>query len=427
MDKKSRKQIKNRTARTNRTKYEGVRKVLIIGSMNANKNTFKPLPKLILDKKRFRVKECPCGKSNKDGKFVPYLGYENKGFCHGCGYTFLPELKSNDENWKFSTANQPIKKQPEKNLPVSSIPLTIFKESLKHHLENNFIKYILSLFGSEITSQLISKYFIGTSKLWNGATVFWQIDIAGKIRTGKIMLYNAIKGKRIKEPYNHTNWAHSALKLPGFALQQAFFGEHLLKGNNMPVAIVESEKTAIIASVYLPQFIWLAAGNKTGLTGQKCKVLQGRKVILYPDLNAFELWKQKAKEYSHIFLTVSSLLERKATEDEKKQGLDLADYLIRFDLKEFQNQEIKKSLEPVSVLIDNIIAIPTETITGFNFENMNIVWLKTINGSYDVLFDAGGEPVKEITSTVKKLAAFFEKDFKPAFINGQKCLAHMNN
>ena len=46
----------------------------------------------ILDKKRFRVKHCPCGKDNKDGKFVPYVGYENKGYCHSCGEIFLPKL-----------------------------------------------------------------------------------------------------------------------------------------------------------------------------------------------------------------------------------------------------------------------------------------------------------------------------------------------
>ena len=35
-------------------------------------------------------------------------------------------------------------------------------------------------------------------------------------------------------------------------LKQCFFGEHLLREKTMPVAIVESEKTAIISSVYLP-------------------------------------------------------------------------------------------------------------------------------------------------------------------------------
>lgn len=44
------------------------------------------------------------------------------------------------------------------------------------------------------------------------------------------------------------------------------------------VAIVESEKTAVIASIYLPQFTWLAFGNLTNLSFEKCKVIRGRKV-----------------------------------------------------------------------------------------------------------------------------------------------------
>jgi len=71
--------------------------------------------------------------------------------------------------------------------------------------------------------------------------------------------------------------------------------------------------------------------------------------------------------------------------------------------------------------------MPTETITGKEFEKMNIVWIKTNDGSYDVLFDNYGEPVQEMNNTVIKLASLFEKDFKPALLNGQKCLAHINN
>jgi hypothetical protein len=58
---------------------------------------------------------------------------------------------------------------------------------------------------------------------------------------------------------------------------------------------------------------------------------------------------------------------------------------------------------------------------------MNIAWIKTNHGDYDVLFDAEGEPVQEFTSTVNRLATFFEMDFKAALLDGKKCLAHINN
>ena len=91
-----------------------------------------------------------------------------------------------------------------------------------------------------------------------------------------------------------------------------------------------------VASVYLPEFIWVSVGSLTNLNVEKCSILKGRTVTLFPDLNGFEKWSSKAKELSHLAIfTVSDLLERKATEAEKKQGLDLADYLIKFNYKAF--------------------------------------------------------------------------------------------
>jgi hypothetical protein len=212
----------------------------------------------------------------------------------------------------------------------------MFKASLQKHEANHFVKFLIGLFGVEVSKELISCYFIGTSKYWEGATVFWQIDISGKVRTGKIMLYSPTTGKRVKEPFNHITWVHKALKQPEFELRQCLFGEHLLHDKTKPVAIVESEKTAIIASAYLPQFIWLAVGSLNNLNAEKCLVLKGRTVILFPDLNGFEKWSNKAMELSHLAVfTVSDLLERKATEAERKQGFDLADYLVKFDYREF--------------------------------------------------------------------------------------------
>jgi hypothetical protein len=304
--------------------------------MNNHINNIEVLPKLELDKNRFRVKSCPCDKNNKDGKFVPYVGFENKGYCHSCGETFLPELPKN-EHWNETQlkANKPrpVKPQPK---PVSFIPVEVFKASLKSHESNHFVKFLIDLFSIEVASDLVSRYFIASSKYWNGATVFWQIDTQGKVRTGKIMLYSPTTGKRIKEPFNHINWVHSALKMQDFELKQCLFGEHLLIDKTKPVAIVESEKTAIIASVYLPAFIWLAVGSLTNLNAEKCNILKGRTVTLFPDLNGFDKWNSKAKELSQLAnFTVSDLLELKATEAEKKQGFDLADYLIKFNYKAF--------------------------------------------------------------------------------------------
>ena len=108
--------------------------------------------------------------------------------------------------------------------------------------------------------KVFSLYHVGTSKHWLGASIFWQIDILGRIRAGKIMLYNKETGKRIKKPFPHITWLHKLIRLKDHELNQCLFGEHLLQQfPEKQIAIVESEKTAILAAAYLPKFNWLAA------------------------------------------------------------------------------------------------------------------------------------------------------------------------
>lgn len=286
---------------------------------------------------------------------------------NNCGYHYTPKQYFQDNNISFDkkTDKIPTRKifprslrahdRSGNNAPAtpaqqkhnSFIPAKALKQSLQTGKSiiqvgetNHFIKYLIDLFGIDIADHLRKLYFIGTSSHWSGATVFWQIDTQGKVRTGKIMLYNPATGKRIKEPSNLIHWVHKALNPPGFELRQCLFGEHLLIDKTKPIAIVESEKTAVIANVYLPQFIWLAVGGLKNINTEKCNALKGRNVILFPDLKGFEKWSAKAKELSHLaHFIVSDLLEQKATEAERKEGLDIADYLIRFNLKDFALQE----------------------------------------------------------------------------------------
>jgi len=311
---------------------------------------------------------CPAPDCGKNKTFSLYIDTEKGEHIHhsvgrcnresNCGYHYTPKQYFQDNNISFDTpqpkAYKPRPVTPQQK-PVSFIPVEVFKASLnpKAFETNHFVKFLINLFGVEVTNELISQYFIATSKHWNGATVFWQIDTQGKVRTGKIMLYSPNTGKRVKEPFNHISWAHKALKQPEFELRQCLFGSHLLIDKTKPIAIVESEKTAVIASVYLPQFIWVAVGSLTNLNAEKCSILKGRSVTLFPDLNGFDKWSSKAKELSHLAnFTVSDLLERKATEAERKQGFDLADYLIKFDYKAFAIPEPPQPAPAVQPLVE---------------------------------------------------------------------------
>jgi len=299
---------------------------------------------------------CPeCGKKT----FVPFVDAitgdqlpGQYGRCDrevNCSYFFSPYKAGYHKSNKPDLSNSVNFKKPAPK-KFSIINAELFKQSRKAYKQNNFVQWLKLCFGSVVTSDLISRYHIGTSKHWPGATIFWQIDKQGKIRTGKIMLYDPKTGRRVKEPYNHIAWAHKALQLPEFELQQCLFGEHLLNQNPAcPVAIVESEKTAIIASAYLPRFVWLAVGSLTNLNPAKCKVLAGCRVFLFPDLNAFDKWNVKATELNTLMpgtsFTISDYLQTNAPEADKQKGLDLADYLITCNYKEFINSGDQSGIE----------------------------------------------------------------------------------
>lgn len=289
---------------------------------------------------------CPRCK-NLQKTFTRYIDLETGnhinpivGKCNreiNCGHHFTPKEYFQLKGIPFENTCNKVNMIPlEEVKPISYVLPHILNSSMKNYKQNYFVEHLVSQFGIEETNKLIDKYFIGTAKHWEGATVFWQKDIVGNIRSGKIMLYNPTSGKRIKEPFNHINWVHKVLKLDNFNLKQCLFGEHLLQDKTKPVAIVESEKTAIIASVYVPDYIWLASGSLSNLNTEKCTILKGRIVTLFPDIKGFDKWNAKAQELSHIAtFNISDLLERKATQEEREKGLDLADYLIRFNYKEF--------------------------------------------------------------------------------------------
>jgi hypothetical protein len=297
---------------------------------------------------------CPgCGKVKTFSLYIDTDTGENiapnVGRCNrvdNCSYHYTPKQYFTDNN--ISIDQQPTKYINSKPLqpikPISFIPFEKLEASRAHYEQNNLVIFLIDRFGIVAVNELIVKYNLGTSKHWPGASIFWQIDQQGRIRTGKIMLYDAITGHRTKEPANCITFVHSALKLYDYELKQCLFGEHLLQDKSRPIAVVESEKTAIIASIYLPQFNWVATSGAEGLSRDKCDVLNnsGLHVVLFPDVSkpkegkptAFERWNNTAKKHLKRF-SVSELLEDIATVEERVSGLDLADYLLRCDIKDF--------------------------------------------------------------------------------------------
>lgn len=286
---------------------------------------------------------CPaCGKPKVFTRYIDVETNEilapNVGRCDRldkCGHHYSPKQYFAENGYTQHTLPKAnYKSMATKQIPPTYINPAIVESSFKHYQSNHFVSYLNTLFGVEITNTLLNTYPIGTSKYWAGATVFWQVDAQGNVHTGKIMLYNPVTGKRVKEPHNCITWVHSVLKQPDFNLKQCLFGEHLITTwPDKPIAIVESEKTAIISSVFMPSYNWLATGGVQNLNKAMFNPLQGKKIVLFPDVNQYHKWKQKATGIilPRTQILVSDFLEKRATHTMREQGSDLADVLIKPD------------------------------------------------------------------------------------------------
>jgi len=217
--------------------------------------------------------------------------------------------------------------------PPDYIPHKYLKRSLS--LNSNFVRFLRKHFSDFQIAEAANNYMLGATR--KNEVIFWQIDIQGRVRTGKIMQYIPQTGRRIKTGYGGINWVHHKLKksnpsFSDFNLNQCYFGEHLLRlYPDKPVAIVEAEKTAVIASMIYHDYNWLAAGNLNGLNVEKSTVLRNKTIILYPDAGCYDRWLRKADQITRelsLNLTVSTFLEHFATPQQIHHGYDLADYVI---------------------------------------------------------------------------------------------------
>ena len=279
--------------------------------------------------------ECPaCNRK----RLVRFIDQETRDYLEpifgrcdreqNCGYFHSPYQVDS-----FKREQKSYQKLPEVQHPSKYIPKELFEKSLGNYDQNNFIRFMRRHFDSGTINQVIYNYKIGTSLKIPGGCIFYQIDIKGKVRRGKIMVYNPETGNR-----GAINSVHCQLKIDKqYYPKWRFFEEHLLKDNDKPLAIVESEKTAVIANIYFPEFVWLATGTKSTLKPEYAQVLKGRSVTLFPDIGAYQDWSEKMESFSAFCdISISNLLESKSGAFEKNEGLDLADYLITRSVGEFQ-------------------------------------------------------------------------------------------
>lgn len=268
---------------------------------------------------------CPeCGRKT----FVCYVDANGKVLDEGvgkcdradkCAYHYPPRQYFADNNLMGVGVPRPRQSRPifkPQPRPTYIDNDKVFKPSVIATMShrNNLVDYLKTVFDADTVGKMVQDYFVGTSKHFGGgATVFWQIDRYGKIHRGKVMQYDPTNGKRVKEPFQMFTTVHKLMNLGDNLPPQCLFGEHLLPDNpDMTVAIVESEKTAIIASGVVKDCIFLACGGCGNLTIAMCEALRGRNVVLFPDNGKHAEWSEKGRKLRHLFKTLSivDIMER---------------------------------------------------------------------------------------------------------------------
>lgn len=197
-----------------------------------------------------------------------------------CGYYLSPY---SDESFKPGfTPNDSRSFVPEP-VKINYVEKEIVVRTLSKYEENNFVQFLIDRVGHDRAMEACLRFYIGTAK--GNGTIFWQVDNFMMIRTGQLMFYKN-DGHRDKD--------RSAKKL--FKVEADYraclFGLHQLftESGDYLIAIVESEKTAILSSMYMPdvsgrKIVWLAASGSNGLTTEKIAALRGRDVCLVPDFS----------------------------------------------------------------------------------------------------------------------------------------------
>lgn len=307
-----------------------------------------------LQKYRTRATRHQCPKCGDPHSFTHYVDEDGQpldqtcGRCDhesSCGYHYPPKDYFRDHPTDKPTAKSIIPKMQEivkPQKPLCTIPFKYVRLSASWN--STFGVFLWGLFDwrwtfdhntceSPALKRLMELYVVGATKTKDA--IFWQIDINGKVRTGKIMKYGE-DGHRIKDG-NGVNWIHAKMKKDGllsddWELTQCLFGEHLLnlsKNKDKVVAVVESEKSALIGAACFPQYVWLATGGKSQLSIDKMKVLAGRTVIMFPDSDGYTEWVEKSKEFSFCHdVIVSDALEKNASADQRAAKIDIADVLV---------------------------------------------------------------------------------------------------
>lgn len=282
---------------------------------------------------------CPnCGRKSFTF-YVDKAGFPISELCgrcdheSSCGYHYPPKDYFRDHpdrnrqsfDSKPKTAFRPTPKPKQK---PDYIPYSLIQRS--ESTDNTLMDYLRKFWPETALKEVTAMYHLGSTE--DREITFPQIDGLTNCRSAKIIAYDTA-GHRIKKENDAVDWVHARImrqkgkKASDFRLEQCLFGQHLLgKRPDAVVCVTEGEKTAVIAAMVWPNFVWVSCGGINGLKPELCAALRGRNVVLYPDANATDLWVQKAKELKPIVWSIR--VSNWAKDEPKDSKRDIADVIL---------------------------------------------------------------------------------------------------
>lgn len=255
--------------------------------------------KRVLSKDSF---QCPkCGEdtyNNYEGHPNPYVG-----FCRSCGYCMTPEeYEQSQEQIIASYSSTQIYKKLSSTNYEEEPDWMLKKEYFTPALRINILfKYISDKLGLAEVLKTFARYKVETHIRNFGSAIFYRLNAESETRAFKVMSFEK-DGHRTKIKDNETKKEYSSVyqrsietstegcNAPSSPDEPKYplFGRHLLSrpdAENKTICIVESEKTALMAATLYPEFIWMATGSCYFLFDSHLKGLEGRKIVLFPDLD----------------------------------------------------------------------------------------------------------------------------------------------
>jgi hypothetical protein len=165
---------------------------------------------------------------------------------------------------------------------LKNVDPNIVNKSRAGYHRNTFFRFLERTFDAETALQLCDRYEIGSAR--GNKTVFWYKDELGFYRNAKVYAYldTGKRDKTIDPMYKFT-------KNQGYSIP--LYGSHLIpyakERGLKKIAVVESEKSAVIGSYASPEAIFLASGGSKMLTDERCWKLKKFAEALKAEIHLF--------------------------------------------------------------------------------------------------------------------------------------------